>query len=438
MLPPHGGRSHLPQKDDEDGQATELARTRCSGSSKSRPTFLVPRPTGSPPLVAPGVIKRRRNSRTSDGSPHGGRRDDSCRVGSRQQPSRCGGSDGKSVGNSDSDSSSDSSSSSSSSNSSSFGFNDVRDRHYISDSSSSGEVGKTYLAVDDLKSVENGAERTKRRGRGREHSNDDRNPLQSLDGKQTSFEWDHDDGLDTKSSRDRAEAYPLENEHRRRRRSSSSSRRRTHHKKERPPSNGWTEDSCARTAASVHDESDDDDGSGSRFRRRNSGRSMKNTEKARGSETTATPSPRDHPSGHGGSVVGDPLVDGMNEGVMGWLAEPATDTSRVRRRSLRTSAATTMSPRQESTPLSLHKLGDASVNADGPETNESAADSTPRRTGDSDVEHHSSTRRTPSSSKNHTSNDHMGRGRRTANNKILRAGGGAAKGRSSRRSPGRK
>lgn len=412
-------------RDDEDGRASGPARTCCGSSGKGRLSYLVPPPADSPPFVASpsegGVIKRRRNSKAAAGRPRGGRRDGIGLASSRQQPGR----------SSESDTESDSSSSSS------FSISEVRDRHYISDSSSSnssGEDGKTYLAVDDLVSVANGSERKMGTGRGSEYTSNTRRDLgKSRDGKQHSFGRNQADGKDNKSSRDRAEAYPLKNENRRHR-PSSFSRRSTHDNTERPPSADWAKQSAARAAVSAHDESDDDDDDGSCFHRKNSGRSSKNIEKARGSETTATPSPRDHPSGYGGSMVGEPLVDGVNEGVMGWLAEPVTDSSPVRRHSLGPSAATTASPRQDSTRPSLNTLDDAHDNGPGPKTYESAIGGNGRRRiGDGgDVED-----RPRTSTKNHPSDDHNGRGGSNVKNKISPPASSAEKRPSSRRSPGR-
>ena len=425
----HGAGRH---KYDEDGRASGPARTRYSSSAKGRLSYLVPPPADSPPFVASpsegGVIKRRRNSKAAAGRPRGGRRDSVGLVTSRQQPGR----------SSESDSDSDRSRSSNSSNSSRFRISEVRNRHYVSDSSCStrsGQDGKTYLAVDDLMSGENGSERKIGSGRGSEHSSiSGKYPCKSRDEKQRSFGRKQVDGHDKKSSRDRAEAYPLKNEHRRHR--PSSSRPRSHHNKERPRSDYWTEQNAARAPASANDESNDDD-DGSCFHHSNNGRSTKNIEKARGSETTATPSPREHPSIYGGSVVGEPLADGVDEGVMGWLAEPVTESARVRRHSSGPSAATTASPRQDSTRLSLNTLGNAHDNDHGPETYESATDSTPRRVGDGgDVEDRPRSRRT-SSTKNRPSGDHSGRGGSNVKNKINPPGSSAEKRPSSGRSPGR-
>lgn len=418
------------QKDNEDGRASGLARTRCGGSNKGRPSCLVPPPSGSPPSVAPpregGVIKQRLSSKA-----HGGRRDGFGLIGGRQRPGRS--------------SDSDSDSGSSRSSNSGFSISEVRDRHYISDSSSnsSGKAGKTYLAVDDLMGVENDDERRMGSGKHSEYSRKNNgHSYKRRDGKPRRLGRDLDDGQETKSSRDRAEGDRPENEHHRRR-PSSSSRYRTHGNKDTPPSSGWAERSAARAAGSALDRSDDDDGDeddddGSCFHRRNSGRSIKSIEKARGSETTATPSPRDHPSGYG-----EPLVEGVNEGVMGWLADPAADSSCAQRNSTGPSAHTMAHPHQETVRPSLDALGNAHDSGHGHDVYEPASVCTPQRIFDGvdvsgDLEAHSGSGQTSSSAKNHPSDDHNGMGGSTENNKVNRSGGSVEKRRSRRRSPGRR
>eukprot|EP00752_Nemacystus_decipiens_P012897 g11417.t1 len=177
---PHGTTRH---KDDQVGRAPGVARTRCVKSSKGRPSYLVPPPADSPPFVASPheeVIKRRRNSKAVAGRPRDIRRGGFASVGNRQHPGR----------SSDSGSNSDSNSNSKRSNSSS-SISEVRDRHYISDNSggSSGEAGKTYLAVDDIMSAseDNSGDRKMGSARGSEYSSfSKRDSCISRDGKQRS------------------------------------------------------------------------------------------------------------------------------------------------------------------------------------------------------------------------------------------------------------
>lgn len=269
-------------------------------SGGNRGAFLVPPPTDSPPSSAAsshggigsrrGVIRRRRNNaatresyddrRSGFGSTHGqqqrGRRIDS--KGSR----RC--------------------------SSSSFSSND-RSRHDRSIKSSGGssgsEDGKTYITIDDLVSEDGGAERRRTRRSGGHTSTDEKEP-QIRDGRQAIAGRIGNDGDS------RCRYSPLSQAS-----NSCDSRKNI-------TSDGWTNRSGAEHDEIPHggeeNRSEDDESRESSVLRTNGAQlPNKRADNARGSETTATPSPRDHP-GYGGSAAGDTFVDGVSEGVMGWLA----------------------------------------------------------------------------------------------------------------------
>ncbi|CAM9406601.1 unnamed protein product [Ectocarpus sp. 8 AP-2014] len=286
-------------------------------SGGKRGAFLVPPPTDSPPSSAAsshggigsrrGVTRRRRSNaatrescddrRSVFGSTHGrqqrGRRIDS--KGSR----RC--------------------------SSSSFSSND-RSRHDRSIKSSGGssgsEDGKTYITIDDLVGEDGGAERRRTRRCGERTSTDEKEP-QLRDGRQTIGGRIGNDG----DSRCRySPSSQVSN--------SCDSRKNT-------TSDGWKNRNGAVHDAITHggeENRSEDDESQESFVLRTNGAHLPNkrANNARGSETTATPSPRDHPPGYRGSAAGETFVDGVSERVMGWLvgstAAAAADAESCRTR----------------------------------------------------------------------------------------------------------
>ncbi|CAM9391353.1 unnamed protein product [Ectocarpus sp. 12 AP-2014] len=290
-------------------------------SGGSRGAFLVPPPTDSPPSSAAsshgrigsrrGVLRQRRSNAPTRGScddrrsgfgstygrQHRGRRIDS--NGSRR------------------------------SSSSSFSSND-RSRHDRSintcGGSSGSEDGKTYITIDDLVSEDGGAERRRNTRSGGRTSTDEKEP-QIRDGRQAIGRRIGNDG----DSRCRYSPSSQAS-------NSCDSRKNT-------TSDGWTNRSGVEHDEITHGEegnrSEDDESQESSVLRTNGAQlPKKRADNARGSETTATPSPRDHPHGYSGSAAGDTFVDGVSEGVMGWpagstaaaAAAAATDTESCRTR----------------------------------------------------------------------------------------------------------
>ncbi|CAM9096410.1 unnamed protein product [Ectocarpus sp. 4 AP-2014] len=270
-------------------------------SGGNRGAFLVPPPTDSPPSSAAsshggigsrrGVLRRRRSNaatrescddrRNGFGSTHGrqhrGRRIDS--KGSR----RC--------------------------SSSSFSSKDRgRDDRSINSSggSSGSEDGKTYITIDDLVNEDGGAERRRTRRSGGRTSTDEKEP-QTRDGRKAIGGRIGNDGDSSCRYSPSSQAS-----------NSCDSRKNT-------ASDGWTNRSGAEHDEITHggeeNRSEDDESQESSVLRTNGTQlPNKRADNARGSETTATPSPRDHHPGCSGSAAGETFVDGVSEGVMGWLA----------------------------------------------------------------------------------------------------------------------
>lgn len=421
-------RSSGRQKDNGDsrGSRGELPRTRGSRSNNNRVAYLFPPPVDSPPFIASpregdgeGVLKRRRNRRATAPRPRGGRRGGFGLACDRLQRGRCSdsnssrssGSCGSRSSRSHSSSRSRSSSRSSSDrsrSSSGSGINsDVRDIHCIrGSSSSSGDEGKTHIVVDDLVSVEKYCESSDSgKGGARSGSNSingKREPYNSRDGEKDSFNQNEGAGRVRKSSGDSAAAFSLEKEHHHRRPSSLQFRNRNSKKK--APTGDWTEGHAAQNAR-THNDHEDDDNNGDNgnnndespgshvCRRNNARRSISTGEKAQGSETTATPSPRDHPSGYGRSPLSE-TFDCVNEGVVGGLAIP-TEKGGVTyetgggsggggvgcRHSITSPSTVTRAARQESTLPSPDTLGDVHSDDHGPEIDDSASEGKLQRGG---------------------------------------------------------
>ncbi len=437
------------QNNNKNGKASGVKgpRARGSGSSRNRSGFLVPRPTDSPPSVASSrggeVANRRRNERAIANRSRGGKKTGrpcssrSTSSTSSSNRSRSSGRRRRKSSSTDVRESQYSGSSISSrsrsrsrsriSRSRSRSSRSSRSRGCRSSSSSGGgdEDMKTHLTVDDITSMDNCGESTDGgRGGGR-----------SRNGKRESYHTqdtfarndDHDHGRKRESSRDTAKLY--------RRRCSNSSQSRSRHGRKGAPTLCWPEKGAQGPASSTHDENHDnaDESPGSPGHRRNGARSTNEDRKARGSETTATPSPRDHPSGFGGATAGEPLLDGVSEGVMGWLTEPAVNDWR-RQHSITSSSATTLSPRQGSTRPSLEVVCHTDH---GSEIDGLATDCTDRSNGcDGDGTSSHGRRKSSRARKGHSPHRNA-RSNCTRNKEVSRSGNSVDQRRLRHESPGR-
>lgn len=269
-------------------------------SGGNRGAFLVPPPTDSPPSAASphggigsrrGVIRRRCNNAATRESCDDRRSGFGLTHGRQQRGRRIDSKGSRSC------------------SSSSFSSNDRsgHDRSISGSGGSSGsEDGKTYRTVDDLVSEDGGAESRSTRRRGGRTSTGEIEP-QSRDGWQAVGDRI---GSDADS---------------RCRRSPSSQASNSGNSRKNITSDGWARRSGAAHDAITHggreNRGEDDESQASSVRRTNSAHLPdKRADRARGSETTATPSPRDHTRGYNGSTAGETFVDGVGEGVMGWLA----------------------------------------------------------------------------------------------------------------------
>lgn len=296
--------SGLKKRVNADGRSPRVVPTPTHGVGRSggnRGAFLVPPPTDSPPSSSAsphdgigsrrGVIRRKRNNAATRESCDDRRSGVGLTHGRQQRGHRIDSNGRRSY------------------SSSSFSSNDRSGRGRSSRSSgdsSGSEDGKTFLAVDDLVSEDDDADRRGARRGGGRTSTDNMEP-QSRDGRQANGARTGNDGDPRCRDSPSSQAG-----------NSCDSRKNT-------TRDGWTNRSGAAHDAITHGgeehRSEDDESQASSVLRTNSAHlPNKRADKARGSETTATPSPRDHPHGYGGSAAGETLVDGVSEGVMGWLA----------------------------------------------------------------------------------------------------------------------
>lgn len=328
------------QKSNDDSRASRgvTPQTRGSRFKKNQVAYKFPPPVDSPPFIASsryeeggeGEKNRRRSRSATPPRPRGGRRGGFGLAYDRQQGGHCGDSSSSRSSSSCGSHSSRSRSSSNSSrrSSSRSGLRgDDRDGHYIGGSSStSGDEGKTYLANDLVSAENDGESGDGGKGGVRSGSSIDgkRGIYNHRDGQHCSLGLSECAGRIGRPSRDSAAAYPLEKEYHHNRPCCSHPKNRS--RKKGASTGRWAEGSPAKNIiASNNDEEDDngdngdnDESPGSYVCRRNSSRrSIKRGEKARGSETTATPSPREYPSGFGRSPVSGTSVSGGNEGVVG-------------------------------------------------------------------------------------------------------------------------
>lgn len=308
------------------GSLQEQARKRGSRSTNRPAAHNVPPPTEAPPFAAlptggnvdgERIIQRRNNSTAA-------------------RPSRCHHRDSMRSTNgrrkrghrNDSNGSSGTTSPDSSSTSRTSRTSADRGGHY-SDGNTSGsssdihESGKTYIHLDALESVTSAGENVDS-GRSAWGARTRHRKKESFgrDGKQLCHGQDDTSRARQSSKTNARNQLPENKQHHSRRPSSSSAssscQGRSRGGRRNAATDGRTNEGGGRCAR-IHN---DDESLESNTRRRDSPSDMcvKRRDKARGSETTATPSPRDTHAGCSGSGADEWPIDDGAKGNVGWLA----------------------------------------------------------------------------------------------------------------------